>query len=405
MTSGPIGQHARPKIYLLCVVASSAGRNAYFVLSAWIAVDVSHGTSALAVLLALGSAAELLTSNIGGTLVDRFDRRMLCIGCDAFRLLLMLATTFGFLFADALTVLYVSWTIFAIVDRTYSTSLQAMIPSIVCTENLGSFNSSAQIGMQAGNLMAAAVTGLMLTAAGRDLTSLLPSAFFVLSLLALLAMRSMQQLSSSAHRPVNNGVRRSDLLPTTFALGSLKTSAAIYALIYAMGMLVSVLGSGFVIHELEGTPLQFGYLEAGWALGSVAGCAVFLLGSRFWRRQSVLAHLVLAGILLLGFWFYRSFLLALIQMTILGLSYNVARVLIEVRVQAAVPIDALGRVRSQIHTVCVAIGLLAYTIIGGFGNAVLPSEIFGLFGAVMIAAALYVCFRINRGGSVESRIV
>jgi hypothetical protein len=48
---------------------------------------------------------------------------------------------------------------------------------------------------------------------------------------------------------------------------------------------------------------------------------------------------------------------------------------------------------------------LVYGIIGGLGNAVLPSEIFGLFGAGMIATALYLCFRINRGGSVESRIV
>ncbi|WP_246451565.1 hypothetical protein [Rhizobium paranaense] len=160
-----------------------------------------------------------------------------------------------------------------------------------------------------------------------------------------------------------------------------------------------------MIRELDGTALQFGCLEAAWAVGSIAGCAIFLLRSGFWRLQSILVHLVLAGMFLLGFWFYQSFSFALIQMAILGLSYNIARVLIDVQVQSTVSIDALGRARSQIHTVCVAIGLLAYGIIGVFGNAILPSEIFGLFGTVMIAAALFFCCWMNRGGSAESRLI
>ncbi|MDK4741326.1 MFS transporter [Rhizobium sp. CNPSo 3464] len=405
MFGGLIGRNTASGIYLFCVVTSSAGRNAYFVLAAWIAVDVSHGTSALAVLLALGSAAELLTSNIGGTLIDRFDRRMVCMVCDLFRLVLMLTTGLGFLFADPLIVLYLSWTIFAIVDRTYSTSLQALIPSIARAENLGSFNSSAYIGMQAGNLLAAIITGFMLSNAGRELAPLLPSGFFVLSLLGLLAMSSIRPRSAAHHRAKSGDIRRSDLLPTTFALGSLKTGAAMYGLIYAMGMFVNVLASAYVIRELDGTSLQFGCLEAAWAVGSIAGCAIFLLGSGFWRPQNVLVHLALAGMFLLGFWFYQSFPFALIQMAILGLSYNIARVLIDVQVQSTVSIDALGRARSQIHTVCVATGLLAYGIIGVFGNAILPSEIFGLFGAVMIAAALFFCCRMNRGGSAESRLI
>ncbi|MBB5577106.1 MFS transporter [Rhizobium paranaense] len=238
MFGGLIGRNTTSGIYLFCVVTSSAGRNAYFVLAAWIAVDVTHGTSALAVLLALGGAAELFTSNIGGALIDRFDRCVVCIACDLLRLALTLSTALAFLFADPLIVLYLSWTIFAIIDRTYATSLQALIPSIARAENLGSFNSSAYIGMQGGNLLAAIVTGFILSAVGRELTPLLPSGFFVLSLLGLLAMSRMRQFSSSYHRSIAGEFRRSDLLPTTLTLGQLKASAAMYALIYAMGMFV-----------------------------------------------------------------------------------------------------------------------------------------------------------------------
>ncbi|MBW9064628.1 MFS transporter [Rhizobium herbae] len=405
LIGGPTRRNSAPSIYLFCVVASASGRNAYFVMAAWIATDVSHSASALAILLALGSAAELLTSNLGGALVDRFDRQFVCVGCDLIRLALMLLTGFGFLFGDALTILYVSWTIFAIIDRTHSTALQAIIPSFVRPENLGSFNSVSYVGMQTGNLLAALVTGFTLTATGTYLTPLLPGAFFILSLLALLAILSRQQLSSAQCCSVNRSIRRLDLMPTTFTLQSLKAISTMYALIYAMGMLISVLGSAYVIHELEGSALQFGYLEAGWALGSIAGCATFLVGSALSRRQSVLFHLTLAGIILTVFLVLQSFLLALIQMTILGFSYNIARVLIDVRVQSTVPVGMLGRARSQIHTICVGIGLLAYGAICVMGDAILPSEIFGLFGALMIAVALFCYVGMDRGGPPEGRLV
>ncbi|NEJ03490.1 MFS transporter [Rhizobium ruizarguesonis] len=405
LVGGLMGRYSARSIYLFCVVASAAGRNGYFVMAAWIATDVSNSASALAILLALGSAAELLTSNVGGALVDRFDRRLVCIGCDLSRLGLMLSTGLAFLFGDPLIVLYVSWTIFAIIDRTYSTALQAMIPSIVRPENLSSFNSVSYVAMQTGNLIAAIVMGSILAAIGRDLTPFLPGAFFSLSMLGLLAIFWQQPLSFSQRGSKRDSVRRLDLLPTTFTVHPLKAIAVIYALIYSMGMLVSVLGSAYVIHELEGSALQFGYLEAGWAFGSIAGCAIFLFGSALSRRGTVLLHLALAGIILSGFWVLQSFPVALVQMMFLGLSYNMARVLIDVRVQSTIPIGMMGRVRSQIHTICVAIGLLAYAIIGVIGDAFRPSEIFGLFGALMVAVALFFYFRMDRGEPLESRLV
>ncbi|ANL51100.1 major facilitator superfamily protein (plasmid) [Rhizobium phaseoli] len=398
-------RNAARSFYLFCVVASATGRNAYFVMVAWIATDVSNGANALSIFLALGSAAELLTSNVGGALVDRFDRRFVCIGCDLSRLFLMLSTGSGFLFGDPLAVLYVSWIIFGVIDRTHSTALQAIIPSVVTSENLKSFNSVSYIAMQAGNLIAAIVTGFTLTAIERDLTPLLPSAFFLLSLLGLLALLGQPPQPFSHYGWKRKGICRLELLPTTFTLHPLKAIAVIYALIYAMGMLVSVLGSAYVIHELKGSALQFGYLEAAWALGSIAGCAAFPFGNALWRRHSLLFHLVLGGIILSGFLVLQSYPIALVQMIALGLSYNIARVLIDVRVQSTVPIGMLGRARSQIHTICVAIGLLAYGVIAVAGDRILPSEIFGLFGVLMVAAALFIYFRRDRGEPLDSRLV
>ncbi|NTG05129.1 MFS transporter [Agrobacterium rhizogenes] len=401
------GQSSVRRLYLFCVTSAAAGRNAYFVLAAWIAVDVSQSIGSVATLLGLGSLAELLTSNIGGALVDRLDRRMICASCDLLRLILMVMTGIGFIYADPLIVLYASWIVYTIIDRTYSASLQALIPSIVEPEELPSFNSRCYMGMQAGNLVAALVVGFVLSAVPRQFSPLLASACFVLSLAGMMVIRRQRLFPTTIlPEPRSGSFRRLDLLPTTLKLGRLKASAITYALIYAMGMLVSVLGSGYVIHELGGTARQFGYLEAGWAAGSIAGCAVFTVGGDFKRKQSILAHLVIAGLLLSGFWLVQSLVPALIQMMILGLSYNIARVLIDLEVQSTVPDNELGRARSQIHTVCVAIGLLVYGIIAAFGKAVLPSEVFGVFGIVMIAVAVFVGLSgANRGVPFKKRFV
>ncbi|ACE93902.1 putative transporter protein (plasmid) [Rhizobium etli CIAT 652] len=402
--SSGMGYYASRGIYLFCVLASATGRNVYFVLAAWVATDVSKSTSALAILLALGSAAELLTSNVGGVLVDRFDRRFVCIACDLSRLILIFSTGIGLSFGHPLDVLCLSWTIFAFLDRTYSTALQAIIPDIVRPKNLTSFNSASYIAMQAGNLIAAIVTGYSLTAIGMNLTSILPGAFFGLSLLGLLALGRLP-LSRSRSDLQAKSIRRMDLLPMTFVVHSLKTTAVMYALTYAMGMLVSVLGAAYVTRELMGSALEFGYLEAGWALGSIAGCSTLLLRRARSRRQSILFQSALAGIVLLGFPVFQSFLSALVQLVLLGFCYNVTRILIDVRVQSTVSIDMLGRARSQIHTICVSIGLLAYGIIGTIGDAIPPSGIFGLFGALMVTVALFFHFNMDRGAPVERRFV
>lgn len=402
--SSGMGYYASRGIYLFCVLASATGRNVYFVLAAWVATDVSKSASALAILLALGSAAELLTSNVGGVLVDRFDRRFVCIACDLSRLILIFSTGIGLSFGHPLDVLCLSWTIFAFLDRTYSTALQAIIPDIVRPKNLTSFNSASYIAMQAGNLIAAIVTGYSLTAIGMNLTSILPGAFFGLSLLGLLALGRLP-LSRSRSDLQAKSIRRMDLLPMTFVVHSLKTTAVMYALTYAMGMLVSVLGAAYVTRELMGSALEFGYLEAGWALGSIAGCSTLLLRRARSRRQSILFQSALAGIVLLGFPVFQSFLSALVQLVLLGFCYNVTRILIDVRVQSTVSIDMLGRARSQIHTICVSIGLLAYGIIGTIGDAIPPSGIFGLFGALMVTVALFFYFNMDRGAPVERRFV
>lgn len=377
------------KLYLLTVTAAAAGRNAYFIVVAWIAVATSQSSSSVALLLGLGSLAELLTSNAGGALADRFDRRIICVVCDFLRILLAPATGLALFRFDPMMVLCASWSAFSIVDRTYLTASQALIPSLVEPTELTPFNSTSYLCMQGGNLIAAVATGMALSAIGREMALLTAGAFFVPSCVGMVAVyRYSLSLWVGGIRGQRVGVYRLDALPVASTLGALKVSASIYALNYVTGMLVSVFASAFVLQELGGDAWQFGALEAAWAAGSIAGCGLLLLPHARRCRQSALIHVAFSGTMLGCFWCFQNLPVALVQLVFLGVSYNVVRILIDVEVQRLVPNEELGRARGKIHTICVAIGLLAYAIIALLGNSILPSSVFASFGATMIAAAL-----------------
>jgi hypothetical protein len=384
------------KRYIACVTAAAAGRNAYFVVVAWIAG--SYGPTFAAGLLAAGSIAEFLTTNLGGVIVDRFNRRLTCLVCDVLRAVIVGLTALGLLNAPTVPVLAFSLVIYTVVDRTYLAAMQAMIPSLVAAEQLIAFNSMSYIAMQFGNLFAAIVAGLLLVLIPREYCPLIAVGCFGLSFCVMLSGRWQKAL------PANNGhltgLNRADVLPTALPAGPLRLYALGYGLIYAMGILITVLASALVIREFRGSALDFGYLEAGWAAGSAAGCLYLLF--RITKLNALILHLMLSGCVLAAFLVMQNLAAGLVQVVALGISYNVARVLVDVRVQRSVPGYLLGRTRSQIHTVCVAVGLAAYCFVAIAGNNVMPSAIFGFFGLVMVAGGILI-FVMQRGGPIVDR--
>ena len=90
------------------VGASATGRNAYFVIVAWMGVDISNGPAFVAILLAAGSVAEFLTTNLGGIIADRYERKLVCLVCDGLRMILIALTILGLCLLNPLAVLTVS---------------------------------------------------------------------------------------------------------------------------------------------------------------------------------------------------------------------------------------------------------------------------------------------------------
>jgi MFS family permease len=385
-------------LYLVSTFFAASGRNAYYVGAAWIIASESSNPGAVAVFFGLGSMAEFVASAPAGHLTDRFDRRVLCVLCDAARILILLATCAALAFGRADHTLFISAALYSVVDRIYLTSVPTLVPSLVPAESLLFFNSLSYVGMQTGNLLAAITAGLLLDTAPQQVCFLFAVGSFLVS---LICMSAFPPVHSHSHKVAKNSPK--PMGPRGGGRLSLVQIAS-YALVYAMGMLLSVLASTFVLQELAGTAAGFGALESGWAAGAILGAAVLTLKNLSKTDgRSILPILLMSGLTLAAFYITKSWLVILAQTMLLGAAHNLARVLIEVEIQRNVPDSEFGRAKGKVHLVCMCFSLVLYLLLALSGISA-PSTIFLAFGIVMVMFAISVPFlKMTRGRSLADR--
>ncbi|EHS52932.1 putative transporter protein [Rhizobium sp. PDO1-076] len=163
---------------------------------------------------------------------------------------------------------------------------------------------------------------------------------------------------------------------------------AVYAFLFTGGMLVSVVGPGFVLEELRGDAVDFGQLESAWSAGSILG--VLLLMPLVRVVKICVLQLVALALTAMFFALLKvlDLPLVLVAFAILGVLYNLGRVGVEVMLQSTVPGPALGRAKGAVHCVGVLLGLVLFGIIAAVADDIPPSTIFLTFAAILAAGAI-----------------
>ncbi len=388
-------------LFLLSAFFAATGRNAYYVGAIWMLAASGNNAGSIALFLALGSISEFLASAPAGHLVDRFDRRGLCLVSDALRILILLMTSAALVLHGADYALFGSVIFYAMADRLYLTASSAIVPSITRSESLVAFNSLAYVAMQAGNMLAAIAAGWLLSAASGMLCFLFAAGPFAISMLSMSRAAIRYRTVPVEHcRPAQAALEVSEAEGKSRVPLLLLVS---YVLIYAMGMLISALVSKFVLQELQGTALEFGMLEFYWAAGAIISMLILTL-RRFSKVDGRVIPIIvlLSGAVMAVFYSTRNLDIAFALMAILGAGYNLSRVLIDVEIQRLVSTEKLGRAKGWMHAACMGFSLTVYAGLAASGDALGPSAIFLVFGSGMIAsvAAGYgLSFTKNRASS------
>ncbi len=369
--------------YLLSAFNAATGRNAYYVGAIWMLTASDNNAGSIALFLALGSIAEFLASAPAGYLVDRFDRRSLCMASDGIRIAILLTTSAAIGVHSPDYALHGSVIFYATADRLYLTASSAIVPSITRSERLVAFNSLAYVAMQAGNMLAAIVTGWLLSSMPLATSFLFAAGAFAISMVSMFPISNRFRAPSVDHpRPVQASLETTDGKGTGRVPLRLVVS---YALTYGMGTLISALISNFVLQELQGTPLEFGMLEFYWAAGAIVSMLILTL-RRFSKTNGRVIPIIvlLSGAAMAVFYPTRDLGIACGLMAILGAGYNLSRVLIDVEIQRLISGAKLGRAKGWVHAACMGFSLFVYAGLAGAGDALGPSAAFVVFGSGMI---------------------
>lgn len=372
--------------FLAGTFVSSLGRNGYAVACAWILVASGDGSATVAAFFAIVSLTELLVSPGAGWISDRFDRRRVFMVADCVRCLAaaMIVVT------NSAWLIFWSAFLFACCDRIALTASQAMIPTVGIHLAPSTSNSVTFFSMQAGGLAAAILVGVLLHVTSGALVFIVISAAFALSV-GCIWIAAADDDSSIAARTQPRVKLPMD--PRLIRLG------AVYAILYGGGLLVSIMGPGYVFDELSGDALDFGALESAWSAGSILGAILLIPLARFSERSSLLiATLFLMALL------FASIKLAILPWSLLvfaalGAVYNFGRVAVEVILQAIVPHSVLGRAKGFFHCAGVSVGLIIFGLVSLSGDRFEPSTAFLIFSAVVsIVAIILVASRTGHDG-------
>lgn len=336
-----------------------------------LAASLTDDPLAVATVAAASALPWLLTGLVAGSLVDRRGARVLLVGADAVRILVLVVLV-GALLADVATLTLVAATAFAlgVAETARDTAAQTVIPRLVPSALLERANGRLVAGEVVGNEFVGPLVGAALFTAGVALPFAVNSAVLAVAVLLVLYLPA----SLLTARPVagkdgavRDGVRAGlGWLARHRVLRGLLAAAALVALADAAWFAVFVL---YTEVQLETGAIGFGVYLAVGAAGGLIGAliAARLIGEQ--RHRAVLlgsfaVTAVMPALLLAAPTTWAALVVVITTSAGFGV-LNVAAVSVR---QRLTPAGLLGRVSAAWRTVLFGAGA-----VGGLGGGAIAS--------------------------------
>lgn len=289
-----------PSFRLLFVgqIVSQAGDYIlYIALPVWLYSLTGSPAAAGSIFLAL-TLPQLLVSPFAGVFVDRWDRRRTMLTMDLLRALLV-AGLFLVRSVESAWLIFVLAFAISCASRFFMPARSALLPRLVPREHLGPANAAISFSDAVARLSGPALGGVLVTLWGAHAAAAVDAATFLLSALAIWAMRVPSAAShpQAAERPVNEqtgcGCRYCiaalaaptargplatflrDLREGVAVVGRRPALRDVFGIVAAFSLgqgIISALLVALVTRVWRGDPSQvMGWLTSGQGLGALAG--------------------------------------------------------------------------------------------------------------------------------------
>lgn len=361
------------------MLVSNIGRSAYFVSMTWVLLSWTGNVRLVSLMLLSSTVAQLFSSGITGFFADVIDRKRMSIVLDFTRALIVTLTGFSIMAGMGVLALYISIATFSIADRGHIVAMQSLIPVLTGNQNAVSAHAASCLMMQLGTFAGALIFTFLVDAQAYGPTMSLLGSIFCLSAFSVYAMgvpKRAQSLEGGLERWWRHSISIKPLSDC-----ELIVPAICYSLILGVGIFINTLLSAYVLNSMGGDMMLFGKLEAAWALGAVLVCVAF------WGRIKITSTLPSLPVCLLmsGLWLVLLYIFPFrsvvpIVLAALGGTYNLGRILIDVRVQRAVDIGSIGRAKGALNIIATVLGMAIYGLIALSSEWLSPSHILACWG-------------------------
>ncbi len=351
---------------------------------------------------------RLIVPLLGGVLADRVDRRYLGITLDLARSAIVLgAAALAWSGRLELWQLYLMVLLLGVGFAVYWSSSLALLQEIIPPQHLVGANAAVLVAVQGGMLAAGALVGFIYDHAGLAAILAINGATYALSALCFYYLRrghappqgaldeddtdeaepEILALDTSEHTPAvladfTEGLRFLRAHPAVLALGL--TYATMMAGVISANVIVVALAHDLLHAGARG----YGFLQAGWALGAVAGGLAASSLARRRPRDVLIAALVVlaAGHALFP---YAGLLLVAVAMNVVfGACRAVGAVLTQSSILRMVPQHLMGRTQSAFAVMATMLQIVMSLALGWLAERTSLEVAFVLLGMLYSAAVL-----------------
>jgi MFS family permease len=396
----------------------------------WYILEQTNSTVSVSLMIILITLPGLIVPPFGGVLIDRVDRRYLGVVLDLSRGLLVLSTA-GLMFwgIGRLWHIYAMVTLLGVGAAIYWSTMNALLQEVVLetdengparTRHLAGANAAILIAVQGGMMSAGALVGFLYERAGIAGILAIDGATYFASALCLVLLRegyfaphaeepptieappgphprSIQEpvlppviepgMVAGFVEDLREGLAYLRGQPRVFALGL--TFSCMMAGVISANVLVVVLARDI----LEAGPRGYGYIEAGWAIGAVAGGLLTgWLVKRFPAMSVLLVALVTLSIGHALFPYVAMLAVAVAMNGLFGACRALAGVLTQTSIMSAVPKRLMGRTQSAFGVLSTLLQVAMSFSLGWLAQQVNLPVAFAVLG-LMYAGAAFAAWR------------
>ena len=399
--------------FFFAMFVSLFGTGMNFAGVTWYVLGVTHSTVKVSLIVILVTLPGLVVPPFGGVLIDRVDRRYLGVTLDATRAVIVLGTAaLAYVGKLEMWELYSMVFLLGIGFAVYWSTTNALAQELVPKKQLLTANATVLIAVQAGMTAAGALVGFMYERAGLAGILGIDGTTYLVSAMCLLLLRHGYRAPQDLHdthlisaaptieaapdmsepsllptdedgfgapgvfADIAEGLRYLQQQPRVMALGI--TYACMMAGVISANVLVVALAKDL----LSVGPRGYGYIEAGWAIGAVAGGLVAGVVARKHPHSALVLALATLAVGHTLFPYARVLATAVAMNALFGLCRALGGVLTQSSIMATVPRRLMGRTQSAFSVIATILQVTMSFTLGWFAQHISLSAAFLLLGAI-----------------------